>query len=394
MSFGRSKICVVTGSRAEYGLLRHIISKLAGSYLIDLRILVTGSHLSDKFGSTVSEIEADGYDDYIAAPIAMEGDDSLSMAQSIGRGVIAISEKLSDISPDIVLLLGDRFEIMAATIAAYTLRIPVAHVHGGEVTGGALDEGYRHAITKMSSLHFVAAEDYRRRIIQMGEEPSTVHVIGAPGLEAIQKSKIMSLDDLSETLSINLEAQKYLVVAFHPETASPDLGIDEFKTILAALDELSQKFKILISKSNADAGGRAIGHLIDEYGKSRSDFVRSFISLGHLGFTSLVKHGAALIGNSSSGIIEAPTLGVPTINIGNRQKGRLFASSVISVDGNKSDILRAIALAVKPDSNRFKYLPYGTGHNVSDRMLEILTQAGSKLSPIKSFCDLGTVDDA
>jgi GDP/UDP-N,N'-diacetylbacillosamine 2-epimerase (hydrolysing) len=389
----RRQICVITGSRAEYGLLRQIISKLYGSNLFSFGILVTGSHLSQKFGFSVSEIEGDGYRDYKTATIDMDEDDPLSMAKSLGQGVTVLAERLSEMSPDLVLVLGDRFEILAATIAAYTLRIPVAHFHGGEVTGGALDEGYRHAITKMASLHFVAAEEYRQRVIQMGEDPSSVHTIGAPGLEAIHTARFLSLNELSEKLNIQLESQKYLVLAFHPETASQNLGIDEFKTTLNAMDELRQKFKILISKSNADAGGRAIGSLIDEYTKSRSDSVRSFMSLGHLGFTSLVKHSAALVGNSSAGIIEAPALGVPTVNIGSRQKGRLLASSVISVGGKTKEILQAINVSTMPDQNRFRYLPYGTGNNVSERVLEILTTLQGNLSPVKSFYDLRAVGD-
>lgn len=387
------KICVVTGSRAEYGLLRQIISKIDSSKLFDLEILVTGSHLSDKFGSTVSEIEADGYKNYRTAPFVMDKDDPLAMAKSIGSSVIVLAERLTEISPDLVVLLGDRFEILAATIAAYTLRIPVAHIHGGEVTGGALDEGYRHAITKMASLHMVAAEDYRRRVIQMGENPASVHMIGAPGLEAIHKAKFLSSTELSQRLGLDLESRQYLVLAFHPETASPDLGIDEFKSVLAALDEFRKKFKILISMSNADAGGRAIGTLIDQYAKSRSESVRSFTSLGHLAFTSLVKHSAALVGNSSAGIIEAPALGVATVNIGSRQKGRLFASSVVSVGGKTIDIMQAIDSATRPDPNRFKYIPYGTGDNVSEKVLEILASAHVNLSPVKSFYDLRAVDD-
>jgi GDP/UDP-N,N'-diacetylbacillosamine 2-epimerase (hydrolysing) len=389
----RRKICVVTGSRADYGLLRHTIAAIRSSYYLELQLLVTGSHLSSDFGLTVSEIEEDGHKDYRVARILSNGDDRLSMAKSIGLAVSVITEVLSELAPDIVLVLGDRFEILAACVSAYTLGFPVAHIHGGEVTGGALDEGYRHAITKLSGLHFVAAEDYRRRVIQMGESPERVFVVGAPGLETIHKTTFLDPRELSISLKFPIEVGNYFVIAYHPETSSPNLGVDNFKSLLEALQHFLPNFKVLLSKSNADAGGRTIGAIIDDYVSSRPTVASTFTSLGHLGFLSLIKHCAAFIGNSSSGIIEAPALRVPTINIGRRQEGRLLASSIVSVTSVKSKIHDAIHAALQPSPDKYKSMPYGSGENVSKAIAETLININISTIKTKIFHDLPRISD-
>jgi GDP/UDP-N,N'-diacetylbacillosamine 2-epimerase (hydrolysing) len=382
----KRKISVVTGSRAEYGLLRLIIREIADDPDLTLQLIVTGTHLSSAFGSTVNEIIADGYQDFAEVPLDLRGDDHRSMSVALGQGVAAYTHTLAELRPDMMVVLGDRFEIFAAVIAAYTLQIPVVHLHGGEVTRGALDDGYRHSMTKLSSLHFVAAEPYRRRVIQMGEQPSSVFCVGAPGVEGVHRISRLSLAQLSERIGLPLSAQKYIVVAYHPETATNSDLDRECSAIMQALMKVIPDYDLLLSQSNADAGGRRISAIFDEFVKGYPNHARTFSSLGHVAFVSLLSHSKMLVGNSSSGIIEAPAIRIPTVNIGRRQEGRLFGPSILTCAADATSIIEAIRQAETLPAEVFEEPVYGTGLGLARTVVNTLKSVDiSRLLPKKFF---------
>lgn len=357
----KRRICVVTGSRAEYGLLSGLLRRLKDDPTIDLHVLATGMHLNPDFGLTYREIENDGFV-VIKVPLPLDGRDNLQAARALGQGTSAISEMLAQLGPDIVVVLGDRIELLAVSAACLVLRIPMAHIHGGEITEGAIDDAIRHAVTKMAHLHFPAAETYRRRILQMGEPADHVITTGALGIDNIADIPPIAQDALQREIGFIWQFP-LMVVTYHPETSSdldPEAGCS---TLLAALDAIPDAY-IAFTMANADPGGRIINEAIAAWIRGREERAKLFPSLGARRYLSLLRHADAVVGNSSSGIIEAPALGVPTVNIGDRQKGRLRASSIIDCPTEADAIAEAIRLALSVDLLRPAATdtpPYGHG---------------------------------
>ena len=340
------KICVITGTRAEYGLLSRLIKEIKCDKQLTLQLVVTGMHLSPEFGLTYREIEADGFPIAEKVEMLLSSDSSQGIAKSIGTGVLGFSDVFERLKPDLLVVLGDRFEIAAACMAALPFRIPIAHIHGGEITQGLIDEAIRHAVSKMAHLHFVSTQSYRRRVIQMGEEPKRVFCVGAPGVENIKTMKLLPKDKLEEILSCNLGTLNFLVT-FHPVTLEKHSAQSQFKTLLKALDQFPNA-KIFFTKPNADTDGRIIGRMIDDYVAMKPKQRLAFISLGEIKYLSLMKHASVVVGNSSSGIIEAPSLKIPTVNIGDRQKGRVMGETVLSCQPQQNEIVRALKRALSP----------------------------------------------
>jgi len=379
------KICVVTGSRAEYGLLYPLIKKIQQVKEFDLQIIATGMHLSPEFGLTYKEIEEDGFEISEKVEILLSADTPTSVNKSIGLGLIGFTDSLKRLSPDFVVLLGDRFESFSAAIAAFIMRIPIIHLYGGELTQGLIDEGIRHSITKLSYLHFVSTEVYRKRVIQLGESPERVFNVGALGLDNIKNLKLLEKDELERVLNYRLD-KKTILLTFHPVTLENNTSEKNFREILKALDQL-KNYNIIFTKPNADTEGRIIAKLIDNYVLENPKRAIEFTSLGKLKYLSLMKYVDMIMGNSSSGIIEAPSFKKPTINIGDRQKGRVKAESIIDCEVNKESIIRAVKKAEQMDLSNIEN-PYGDG-NASVRIIEILKKQVRKgINLKKEFYDI------
>ncbi len=365
------KIAVVTGTRAEYGLLYWLMKEIQTESGLKLQLIVTGAHLSPEFGSTWKEIEADGFVIDAKVEMLLSSDTAVGVAKSTGLGMLGFVDALDRLKPDIMLVLGDRFEILAAVTAATMLRIPVAHLHGGESTEGAVDEAIRHAVTKMSHLHFTAAEPYRRRVVQMGESPERVFFTGAPGLENLTRLSLFSKSELERELDFLLFSP-LLLITYHPVTLE---GTPEkpFGELLKALDAFPEA-RFIFTMPNADAEGRRLIEMIRNYVESRRERAKAFVSLGQKRYLSLMKVCDAVVGNSSSGLTEAPACGKPTVNLGNRQKGRLKADSVIDCAEERGSIAQAIALALTPvfaeRASKTVGL-YGSG-NVAEKIVSVL----------------------
>jgi len=358
---------------------------------LTLQLIVTGTHLSPAFGNTVTVIEDDGFP--IDARVDLEiGDDSSSgIARSLGLAVSGIAEALEKLMPDIVVLLGDRYEILGAAQAAMLARIPIAHIHGGEITEGAMDDAIRHALTKLAHLHFVAAEDYRTRVVQLGAIPERVITAGSPGLDYIDRMNLMDRADLETELDLP-SGQAFFMVTFHPETLDESTPGDVVKAMLAAFDQFPND-RIILTGVNADPGHGVIAHLLNEYAADHKDRVSLHHSLGQRRYLSAMKYSSAVIGNSSSGIIEAPAFEVPTVNIGGRQKGRLRAPSIIDCRGQVEEISAAIRRAQDPEfRRRLKHMktPYGSG-GASRIIKRHLKTADLATLARKSFHDLAEV---
>jgi len=347
----KRKICVVTGSRAEYGLLYWLLKEIMSDPDLELQLIVTGSHLSPEFGNTHLDIERDGFTINHRIAMLVSSDSSVAVSKSMALGVIGIAEVLDHHRPDLLVVLGDRFEILAAAQAALVARIPVAHIHGGEVTVGAFDDAIRHSITKMSHLHFAAAEDYRRRIIQLGEAPEFVFTTGAIGLDNLERLATVDEASLTRDLGLNLSSRPLLLCTFHPATLESEHETIFLRGILEAFDRLGEA-TIVFTKANADPGGRAINRMIDEWVAGHEDRSRSFVNLGQARYLSLMRIADVVVGNSSSGIVEAPVAGTPTVNVGSRQLGRLRAVSVINCGHSSQEIEAAIRLALTPEFRR------------------------------------------
>lgn len=381
-------IAVITGTRADYGLLYWLIHDLHQAEDISLQLIVTGMHLMPEFGHTIDVIERDGFPVTARVDLQLSSDSPQAVSHAMGIGMIGFTDALSRLIPDLVVILGDRFEMLAAASAAFTLRIPIAHVHGGEVTEGALDEGFRHAITKLSAVHFTAAETYRQRVIQMGEQPDRVFNVGAPGLDHVCRTPLLDRADLEAALDFRLGALNFLVT-FHPATLDIEDAVSQCRQMLAALDAFPEAH-IMFTLPNADPGGRAIIPELEAYVARHSDRCRLYASLGQLRYLSLMRQVQVVIGNSSSGIIEAPTFGAATVNIGDRQKGRLRAQSVIDSVPECLSIEHAISRALDP---AFQSLlptmenPYGVG-DASGRMLAVLRSVNLTELGRKPFFDL------
>ena len=376
------KIAIFTGTRAEYGLLYWLLKDIKADPDLELQLLVSAMHLSPEFGMTYKQIEKDGFIINEKVEMLLSSDSAVGTAKSIGLGVIGFADALTRMKPDILVILGDRFEALAVAQAAMILRIPIAHIHGGEITEGAYDDAIRHAITKLSFLHFTSAETHRNRVIQLGESPERVFNVGAVGLDHLMRSKFMSIDELGESLNFKLK-KPYLLVTYHPVTLASEPAKETFLNLLSAIDEFSD-LQVILTYPNADDGGREIIPLLEEYASKNSERVLAIPSLGQKRYLSAVKHAQAVIGNSSSGIIEVPSFGIPTVNIGERQRGRLAAESVISCAPNTESIMEAINIAL---TSNFEQVvnPYGKGQ-ASEAILEELKIA--ELTEIKTFYDL------
>jgi len=386
-------ICIVTGSRAEYGLLRPLIELIHKDKELNLQIVATGMHLSHEFGYTYKEIERDGFKIDEKIETLLSSDTSIGISKSMGLTVISFAECYSRLSPDMVVVLGDRYEAFAATIAASVAKIPVAHLHGGETTEGAFDEAFRHSITKMSYLHFTSTEEYRRRVIQLGEHPSRVFNVGAIGIDNIKRLQLLSKEEVETRINFILD-KPYVMVTFHPVTLENNTSGDQFKELLVALDSFKD-LKIIFTKANSDTDGRVINYLIDEYVAQNSDRSIAFTSMGILKYLSAMKTCAAVIGNSSSGIIEAPSFDVPTINIGDRQRGRIQSASTINCNPNVKEIKESIELVLSEGfRKKIKHIknPYGDG-NVSFEIVEKIKEFLFKGFDLKkTFYDLKVVE--
>jgi GDP/UDP-N,N'-diacetylbacillosamine 2-epimerase (hydrolysing) len=383
------KICVVTGSRAEYGLLQWIMRNLQNDPRVQLQVLATGMHLSPEYGNTWQAIAADGFAIDRKVEMLLSSDTPQAMAKSTGIGLMGMADALHELTPDLLLVLGDRFEILAAATAAALMRVPVAHIHGGEATEGAIDDSLRHAITKLSHLHFTSTETYRRRVIQMGEQPGHVFCFGAPGIDSIASLQLLSREQLEESIAFKLGG-RFLLITFHPVTLGTAPSSVEMAELLAALSDMPEDVRFLITLPNADAGGRALAAQIREFTNHHADRAIAFTSLGQLRYLSAMKHCLAVVGNSSSGIIEAPSLGVGVVNIGDRQKGRVQADSVINCAPDRAAILTALEKTISPEFQKAAATvvnPYGTA-GASEKIAKIAATFPLAELARKSFHDL------
>lgn len=382
------KICVVTGTRAEYGLLRPLMQAIQEESGWQLQILATGAHLSPEFGLTFQEIEKDGFSIDKKVEMLLSADTASSIIKSMGLAMIGFSDALQELKPDLLVILGDRYEMLALASSALIFTIPIVHLHGGEITEGAYDDAIRHSITKMSHLHFTSTEEYRDRIIQLGENPDFVHNVGAIGLDSIKKLPLLNKEDLEEQLGFKFAKYNYQVT-FHPSTLDRESPEKQFQILLDAIDKQKDSF-FIFTKANADTGGRIINKMIDDYVSRNPTRAKAFTSLGNLRFLSLVKYCTAVVGNSSSGILEVPSLKVATINIGDRQKGRIQAESIINTSVSKSEILKAFDKVKTADFNNLvKEIenPYGSG-DTTEKIMDVLHKIDLDKFKTKQFRDL------
>ncbi|QKF58956.1 UDP-N-acetylglucosamine 2-epimerase [Aliarcobacter lanthieri] len=381
------KICVVTGTRAEYGLLYWLIKEIQSDKDLELQLIVTGMHLSPEFGLTYKEIEKE-FKINKKIEMLLSSDTSVGISKSMGLAQISFSEAYDELKPDVVVVLGDRYEIFSATSAAMISRIPIAHLHGGETTEGAFDESIRHSITKMSHLHFVATQEYKNRVIQLGENPSRVFNVGGMGIENIKRLELLSKDEFEKSIDFKLN-KKNILVTFHPVTLENSTAKEQFSELLDAIDELEDT-NIIFTKANSDTDGRVINSMIDEYVAKNNTKSVCFTSLGQLRYLSALQYVDVMVGNSSSGLAEAPSFKIGTINIGDRQKGRIKASSVIDCEATKDFILEAFN---KLNSKEFQESlketinPYGDGC-ASKKIIEVIKNTNLEDILKKSFFDL------
>jgi GDP/UDP-N,N'-diacetylbacillosamine 2-epimerase (hydrolysing) len=336
----KKKVCVVTGTRAEYGLLRPLIKKIDGNPKFELQLIATGMHLSPEFGLTYKNIESDGFQVNEKIEILLSSDTFIGVSKSMGLALISFSESYQRLNPDLIIILGDRYESFSATAAASVGNIPVAHLHGGELTEGAFDDSFRHSMTKMSYLHFTSTEEYRNRVVQLGEDPERVFNVGSLGVENILNSDLLSKKELEKELDISLN-DKYLLIVFHPVTLENKTAENNFRELLKAIDKYDEEISKVFIKGNSDTEGRIINQMIDNYVNEKNNSY-AFISLCIKNYLSLLKNSFVLLGNSSSGVLEAPSLNTPSINIGDRQKGRIKAESVFDCQNKKKDILSTL----------------------------------------------------
>ncbi len=382
----KKNICVFTGTRAEYGLLKPLMEEIKKDSELELDVVVSGMHLSPEFGLTYKEIERDGF--YVSDRVEMllSSDTPVGVAKSIGLGIIGYSDALDRLKPEIVVVLGDRFEAMAFALASFTLRIPIAHLYGGELTMGVIDDGYRHSITKLSTLHFTSTEEYRKRVIQLGEEPSRVFNVGALGLDNIKRLRLLKKEEVEERLGVRLK-RKNLLITFHPVSVSPKEIERQTIELLSALDSLEDAL-LIFTKANADSGGRKINEIIERYVENSREKAVLFSNMGQLLYLSTMQFVDAVVGNSSSGIIEAPSFKIGTINIGDRQRGRVKAKSVLDCSPDRKSIKKAIEqLYSESFQKELKRVtnPYGDG-NAAQKIVEKLKSWNGTME--KSFYDI------
>lgn len=375
------KIVILTATRAEYGLLKPVITRMLKDSAIDARVAVTGMHLSPEFGLTVSELESDGVRIDKKIEILLSSDSPVGLSKSMGLAMISFSDYFQECKPDGLVVLGDRFETLAVCCAATNARIPIFHIHGGEATEGLIDEAIRHSITKMSYLHFTSTAAYRKRVIQMGEDPSRVFNVGALGVENAKNTRPMTQKELEESLGFSL-GEKYVVGTFHPVTLEKATAEHQTKALLEAIQRHSEYF-YLFTKANADTDGRTINHLLGEYAQTHDNF-RVVDSLGTKRYLSALGNASFVIGNSSSGLIEVPSFHIPTVNIGDRQKGRISGETVIDCEPTCDSIDKAICIATDAEfiaGIKLSENPYGEG-----------TCSGEILRIIKDYMLNGKID--
>ena len=381
----KRKVCVITGTRAEYGLLYWLMKEIQSDKDMQLQLIVTGMHLSSEFGLTYKEIEKNFKIDK-KVEMLLSSDTVLGISKSMGLAQISFSEAYEELVPDIVIVLGDRYEIFSAVSSAMISRIPIAHISGGEITEGVIDEAIRHSITKMSHLHFVSTEEYKNRVIQLGEHPNRVFNLGAIGIDNINKLKLFSKNEFVKSIDFSLN-KKNILVTFHPVTLEKSTSKEQFQELLNSIDELEDT-NIIFTKSNSDTDGRVINQMIDEY-VSRNNNTVSFVSMGQVKYLSALKFVDAVVGNSSSGLTEAPIFGIGTINIGDRQKGRINLVSVINCNPTKESISNAFNELY---SERFQKAlnvvksPYGNG-GTSEKIKNIVKNFDLNNILKKSFYD-------
>lgn len=390
------KIAIITATRAEYGILYPLIRRCLDEKEFETQVIVTGTHLSEKFGYTINEIEQDGIPVFEQIPILDESENEGSVSRTMANALIGFTNYFLKEKPDFVIVLGDRTELLGICAAAMSTRIPIVHLHGGELTEGAVDEMVRHAVTKMSYLHFPSTEIYRRRIIQLGEEPERVYNVGALAIENIRNEKIWSQEELTQSVDFDF-SKPYVLVTYHPETLEESSVEEQLGVLLEVMDE-KKEYQYLITKANSDCGGDRINQILEEYINTRSH-VKLVASLGRKRYLSAVFHCEFVLGNSSSGMIEVPALGVPTVNIGERQRGRIQVSSVISCKNEKESILNAVNQAEEmkrefEEGKRKADTTFGNG-TTSEQIVKILKEylQKEKKELKKRFFDLGTVEE-
>jgi UDP-hydrolysing UDP-N-acetyl-D-glucosamine 2-epimerase len=385
----RRKICVITATRAEYGLLYWLMRRFRDDEQIELQIVVTGAHLSQAHGMTVREIEADNFTISARLPILLEDDTPQCITKSIGLATLGFADLFSQLKPDLLVLLGDRYEMLSAAQSALIARIPIAHIHGGESTEGLIDEAIRHSITKMSQLHFVAAEHFRKRLIQLGEQPSRVWDVGALGLDNIERLTLLNRDELSKKLGITFEYPSVLVT-YHPVTLGNHDDGEVMKNILETVSKEAKS--IIVTGVNADTGGSTLRKVLERFMCSHTKNTIFVESLGTLRYLSALKHVDLVVGNSSSGLLEAPALGTPSVDIGQRQQGRLRPPSVIHCGVKSQEIMDAIRTALSHEHTLIasrRETPYGRP-GAADRILNILKDISLDSILIKHFYNIHT----
>lgn len=383
----KRKICVVTGTRAEFGLLRWLMQDIARCDGLELRVVATGMHLSPEFGLTYREIEQAGFGIDSRVELLMSSDTPTGVSKAMGLGLIGFGDVYARMQPDLIVVLGDRFEVFAAAAAALVAGIPIAHLHGGELTEGAFDDAMRHSITKMSHLHFVAAEEYRRRVIQLGEDPRRVFAVGGLGVDAIKRIELLGREELEKSMDFKFQSRN-LLVTFHPVTLEQQGSAQQMIDLLAVLDEL-ENTGLIFTMPNSDTGGRELMALVEAF-VARHPLARAYPSLGQLRYLSCLRHVDGVVGNSSSGLAEAPSMGTGTINIGDRQRGRLMAASVIQCEPSVSGIRSALARLYDPEFRallRSVRNPYGTG-GAAKQIVEVLENHPLDGLLKKTFFDL------
>lgn len=388
------RACVVTTTRAEYGLLRPLMQALQMNKSFELQLIVSGTHLSPEFGLTLNGICEDGFKVNEQIDMLVSGDTPSAVSKSLGLMVLGISDAFRRLTPDFIIILGDRYEILGVAAAAVLFNIPIVHLHGGEITEGAVDDSFRHAITKLSHLHFTSTDVYRKRVIQLGEQPELVFNVGAIGVDNIRCMKLLSRAELENSLNIDLKIP-YFLVTYHPATVTEGDLVSEVDALILSLLDVPDT-QVIITLANADVGGRTINQRFEYWAKLHVTKIHTFASLGQLRYLSAIKHSLGVVGNSSSGILEAPSLGVGTLNIGSRQDGRIQALSVVNSANNKEDIVVGLhRLLSKEHCNLLTTVknPYGNGYAVNKIMQVLINVSFDKLNK-KIFYDQNLINVA
>jgi GDP/UDP-N,N'-diacetylbacillosamine 2-epimerase (hydrolysing) len=387
------KICIITGTRAEYGLLRWVMQGIKDEPELSLQIIVTGMHLSPEFGLTYREIEKDGFQIDRKVEMLTSSDTPVGIAKSMGLGLIGFADALDELQPDLIVVLGDRFEIFSAVSAALIARVPVAHLHGGERTEGAFDEALRHSITKMSHLHFVAAEEYRKRVIQLGEQPKRVFLVGGLGIDNIKRLKLLDRAELEESLDFKF-GQKSLLITFHSATLEASTAQEQMTELLASLSMLNDT-QLVFTLPNSDSDGRALIKMVEQFVEAHPN-ARAYTSLGQLRYISCIAQVDGVVGNSSSGLMEVPSFKKGTVNIGDRQLGRLQATSVINCEPTRASIQSALQRLYSVDFQETLSRvvnPYGQG-GASAKVVDCLKRCTLNGLVKKTFHDLTNFNDS